>query len=160
MKVKTGNFTSYMHNSQDFKPWLKLLSSKQSWQLSSSLLCWVKRSHCHRLLNYSKAPALRLSKEMRVYKTEVNGPATRPCTCPRALFTRTFSSWDMYSTNWGGGITQNRFLPKCQKPNFEAWSSFYLNSKLPFEDVVVIFNQIAKAIHSNTHETFKSDFLP
>lgn len=60
----------------------------------------------------------------------------------------------------GGGITQNRFLPKCQKPNFEAWSSFYLNSKLPFEDVVVIFNQIAKAIHSKTHETFKSDFLP
>lgn len=34
-----------------------------------------------------------------------------------------------------------------------AWSRFYLNSKLPFEDVLVIFNQIAEAIHSKTHET-------
>lgn len=124
----------------------------------SSLSCWMKRSCCQRLPSCSKVPNLRLCK-MRVCKAKADGPSTRPCTCPRAGFTLSFSSRDMVQ-HQVGGITQHCFLPRCQKSNFEAWSRYYLNSKLPFEDVLVIFNQIAEAIHSKIHGTFKSNFLP
>lgn len=96
-------------------------------------------------------------KEMRVWKLRLIDLQS-PCSCPRAVLTLGFSADTVQPQV--RGITQCCFLPQCQKFNFEAWSRFYLNSKLPFEDVLVIFNQIAEAIHSKTHETFKSDFLP
>lgn len=138
---------------------LKLLSPKQSWQLSSSLSCRMKKSCCQRLPSWAKLSILGSCKEMRVCKAEADGPATRPCTCPKAAFTPRFSSRDTVH-HQVRGITQHCFLPSCQKSTFEAWSRFYLNSKLPFEDVLVILNQIAEAIHSKTHETLKSDFIP
>lgn len=96
---------------------------------------------------------------MRGCRAEADGPATSLSTNPLAVFTLSFSSRKMVQ-HQVREIIHHCFLPGCQKSTFEAWSRFYLNSKLPFEDVLVIFNQMAEAIHSKTHETFKSDFLP
>lgn len=120
--------------------------------------CWMKRNRCQRLPSCSRAPYFRLLQGDEGLKAEADRPA-EPLQLPKGSAHTGVFSRDTVQPQVRG-IPQCCFLPQCQKFNFEAWSRFYLNSKLPFEDVLVIFNQIAEAIHSKTHETFKSDFLP
>lgn len=106
----------------------------------------------------AKLPISGSCKEMRVGKAEADGAAETLQLPKGSVHTGIFSR-DMVQHQVRGS-TQCCFLPGCQKSNFEAWSRFYVNSTLPFEDVLVIFNQLAEAIHSKAHETLKSDFLP
>lgn len=58
-------------------------------------------------------------------------------------------------------ITQHSLFPFQVPGASGARSRLYLNTELPFEDVLVTFNQIVAAINSKTQETSKSDsFLP
>lgn len=84
---------------------------------------------------------------MKVCKAKANGPAARPSTCQITAFTLRVLNRETvrYEASKGNRPTLTVSFPGARNL-FEALSRWYLNTKLPFEDVLVTFNQIAAAI--------------